>query len=186
MDNDYLELPKMSLTSLLRWLALLEAVIGTGSVIALAVINLEGVGIAAATLTGMKWVAFISILLYSLSYVNAKATDIKTVFTISVQQMLRYAIIGILVLGFVELILNSLASALISAGFIASVFAGILSSITFTVIFYSVYLQIKTKKSPEIAETKLSATKAKSPTGKDDAWVDSLLKDVDKPDKPIG
>ena len=184
MDNDYLELPKMSLTSLLRWLALLELVIGTAGVIVIAIINFAGVATAAVLLAGIKLVAFISILLYGLSYVSTKTTDMKTVFKISVQQLLRYAIIGILVLGLAELVLNSLA-AINAAGFIAILFAGILSSIAFTVIFYSVYLQTQTKKSPETVGTKAQSTKAKSATRSSD-WVDSLLKDVDNPDKPIG
>ena len=184
MDNDYLELPKMSLTSLLRWLAVLEVVIGTAGVIVLAVISQTGVARAAVVLAGIKSVAFISVLLYGLSYISSKVTDMNTVFSISVQQLLRYAIIGILALGLAELVLNSLA-AINAAGFIASVFSGILSSVAFTVIFYTVYLQIQSKKSPEKKETKLPATKPKSATGSSD-WVDSLLKDVDKPDKPIG
>jgi len=167
----------------MRWLALLEVVIGLAGVIVIAAISQAGVAMAAVLLAGIKWVTFISLLLYSLSYISPKVTRMKTVFSIPVQRLLRYAIIGILVLGLAELILNSIA-ATNTAGFIVSVFTGMLSSITFTVIFYAVHLQIQVKKSPEAKEIKAPSTKSKSPTSRND-WVDSLLKDVDRPDNPI-
>jgi hypothetical protein len=180
VDNDYLELPKMPLVSLLRWLAFLEVAIGTAAVAATAIVFYKGVGTAAVVLTGIKWVGFISVLLYSLSYVSPKVTEMKTVFTISVQQLLRYAIVGLLVLGLAELVLNSLSSISISASFITSLFAGILSTATFSVIFYSVYLLIQSKKSPEPRKPAPPKKAAKSPIDNSD-WVDNLLKDVDKP-----
>ena len=105
----------------------------------------------------------------------------KTILTISIQQLLRYTIISILVFGLVELVLNSV-TAIIAPGFIASVFLGMLSTVIFTVVFYSIHLQILSKKTPESRKTPILRKGLKSTAYKEEDWVDSLLKDVDKPD----
>jgi len=174
--------PKISLVPLLRWLALLEIVIGPAAVIVLAATSYTGVATAAIILTGIKGTAFIAILLYSFSYVSTKVTDMKTVFSISIQQLLRCAIIIILALGLAELALNIL-TAIIATDFLASVFGGIFSTITFTVILYSGYLLIQTKKAPAPKKPAAPKKAVKSPIDDSD-WVDNLLKEVDKPPNP--
>jgi len=187
VDNDYLELPKMSLTSLLRWLALLEVVVGTAGVIVFAIVFGAGVGTAALVFISLKGVVFIAILLYSLSYMMPSVKSMKTFLGMPIQKLLRYSIYAILTLGLIELILNITASTLVIAGgafFMISIITGLLSTITAAVVFLAVQLLIQTKKTPETKETKLPAAKTKSATGRGDDWVDSLLKDMDRPDKP--
>ena len=188
MDNDYLELPKMSLTSLLRWLAVLELIIGIAGVIVFAIVFGAGVGTAALVFISLKGVVFIAILLYSLSYMMPSVKNMKTFLGMPIQKLLRYSIYAILTLGLIELILNITASALVIAGgafFMISIVTGLLSTITAAVVFLAVQLLIQAKKSPTPEKTTITRKVAKSPTGSSD-WVDSLLKDVDKPDNPIG
>jgi hypothetical protein len=168
MKNDTIELPKMSMVSLLRWLALLEIIIGLVGVIVLAVVFANGIGTAALIFIGLKLVVFIAVLLYSLSYMMPSVANMKTFLGAPIQKFLRYSIYVILTLGFLELIFAILASSPGAAGEIAfytSIFTGLFSTIVAAVVFYSVYLLIDSKKSPEVEETKSPAAKAKKPTG---------------------
>lgn len=186
MKNDIIELPKMSLVSLLRWLAVLELILGLAGVIVMAVVFADGVGTAALIFIGLKLVAFVAILLYSLSYMMPSVTDMQTFLGVPVQKFLRYSIYVILTLGLLELIFSILASSLVLVGGVAyymSIFAGMLSTVVAAVICLSIYLLMDSKQSPETEEAKPPATKTKTSSGSID-WVDSLLKDVDKPDSP--
>jgi len=188
MKNDIIELPKMSLVSLLRWLAVLELILGLAGVIVMAVVFADGVGTAALIFIGLKLVAFVAILLYSLSYMMPSVTDTQTFLGVPVQKFLRYSIYVILTLGLLELIFTILASSLVLVGgfgvaYYMSIFTGMLSTVVATVVFLSIYLLMDSKQSPETEETKTPATKTKNSSGSID-WVDSLLKDVDKTDTP--
>ena len=181
MKGDYLEIPKMSLVSILRWLAVSYVVLGIGATI---VFSLgAGIGVPAIVFTGLKNITFIAMLLYAVSFTRPMISDMKTRFGVSIHKMLRYTIIGIMILGLLELIFNIVAAAVLgTAFFIYSIFVGILITIVATIVFYCVYLLIKDK-SPEPVEEEPRKPKAANSPKKEDDWFDSLLHDVDKPTK---
>ncbi len=182
MKGDYLEIPKMSLVSILRWLAVSYVVLGIGAVIVLSIIS-PGIAVPAIVSTGLKDIVFVAMLLYAVSFTRPMISDMKTRFGVSIHKMLRYTIIAILILGLLELIFNIVAAAVLgTALFIYSIFVGILITIVATIVFYCVYLLIKDK-SPEPVDEEPRKPKAVNPPKKEDDWFDSLLHDVDKPTK---
>jgi len=148
MENNLPDIPRMSLIAMLRWIAVLEVILGSAGLIIFVAMVQPGqsaLSTMALLFTGLKWVLFVSLLLYALSYLDPSVENMKTIFGVSIQKVLRYSITGVLLFSLTELILNVAATAIANGAFIANAITGIISTLAIMAIFYTLYLLVKSK-----------------------------------------
>jgi len=147
MENNLPDIPRMSLIAMLRWIAVLEVILGSAGLIFVAMVQpgQSALSTMALLFTGLKWVLFVSLLLYALSYLDPSVENMKTIFGVSIQKVLRYSITGVLLFSLTELILNVAATAIANGAFIANAITGIISTLAIMAIFYTLYLLVKSK-----------------------------------------
>jgi len=130
----------INLVSLLRWLALVVVVVNFGLAIYLAVIVriLGGTLSAASFFTIFLSLAWVSTILYALSYIVSEDNDMMTVFNISITQLLRYMMIVVLALGLIAIILwGAVLANFGGGGNVVSVLGDLLSTLVAVVILYA-------------------------------------------------
>jgi len=148
----------INLVSLLRWLALIVVVVDFGLAIYLAVIAriFGGTFSAASFFTVFLSLAWVSTILYALSYIVSEDNDMMTVLSITITQLLRYMMIAVSALGLIAIILWVAVLANFGGGAnVVSILSDLLSTFVAVVILYSLHFVLSKKEAKTVQiETK--------------------------------